>query len=188
MNTDNNQPTRLTANAHEEQKTANTNQMRILRNEAEYQAALAESLAEPSDPMRYDPWLFPDPPVCAYSRKQALADGREMRVTTEFMQQMRERWSITTESPVFLRKSVIEACEIASGRSIHNDTAPLERIICALDEATECTLLGWGSPIVSRIPFEVSIRSKSVCLNLAWSTADIDDPQSSFTVMLPQED
>jgi hypothetical protein len=187
MTTNTNTPTSSASNAHNGHPAADTNKTRILRNESEFQAALAEAFAEPSDHMRWHPLRFPDPPVCAYSRKQALADGLEVQLAPEFIKQMNEDWGTLIDCPVFLTKSAIEACETASGRSRYDDMGPARYIIHILDDASECILFGWGSPMVTRIPIQASFATGSVNLNLAWSTVDVDDHRSSFTVMLPEE-
>ena len=188
MKTQTNERTRSTTNAHEGQTVADTNKTRILRTRKEYRRAVAEILAAASAHRLREY----QPPVCAYSRKDALAESREAQVRPEFIQQMREDWDIVFECPVFLTRKAIETCEIASGRSLYADTGPLWSIFCVLDHACDCPVLGRGSPTITRIPFEVSFgigaTTPCVCLNLSWSTTDIDDQRPSFTVMLPEED
>jgi len=191
MNNEQIQTTSSASDAHTGQ-TAADNNTRIIRTSSEFQTALRKFLATPYSFTVFSHRQRPKPPLCAYSRKQALAEGREIQVTPEFIQRMSDEWDICFMPPVFLTQNAIKVCEIASGCGLYAEQGPLWAIFCVLDHATDCPLLGWGSPMVTRIPFEVSFGTSTiapcVCLNLAWSTVDTDDPQPSFTVMLPEED
>jgi hypothetical protein len=108
------------------------------------------------------------------------------------MRKMAEEWDIHIRCPLFLTKKAVEFCESVSGQSLYSESGPLWEIFCVLDSAADCPMIGSGSPMVSRIPFEVMFGTSTIapclCLNLAWSTVDTDDPRPAFTVMLPEED
>lgn len=182
-----NTPTRSTVNAHEWPTTADTNKTRALRTWSEFRRAIAEGVG-PSVHIERLNGRFPKPPVCAYSRKQALADGLEVQVPKEMVKIMHEQWDIIVDCPVFLTKNALQVYDIAERCCAD----VLLNIFCALDSAADCPLIGRGSPMVTRIPFQVSFgpggTAPHVWLNLAWSTADIDDPTPSLTILMPDEE
>jgi hypothetical protein len=191
MNTSNNTPTSSASNAHDGQTDADNNKTRIIRTTSELRQFFAERLARPSVKTNWGCRQVPKPPVCAHSRKQALADALEMQVPPEFIKKTNEDWDLIFDAPLFLTKKAFELCESVSGRSLYTEQGPLWEILCVLDHAFDCPILGCGSPMVTRLPIEVkfgtSATAPRVCLNIAWSTLDIDDPQPAFTVMLPEE-
>lgn len=159
MNTDNTQRTRLTANAHEQQKTANT-----CPNERLYHL-----------------------PAYPVSRKFALAHGLQMQVSQAFIRWMIEVWNINPYAPVFLTKKAAESCQIPMGQDQPCEKGNLWEIFLVLDSAWPIPL-GDDPRNTVRTPFTFNFSNGlRVPLHIVWDTLDADDPKGAITFMLPEE-
>jgi len=121
-------------------------------------------------------------PVCHYNRKQTLAEGLQMEVPSDYLRKLDEDWDMLLPDRVFLTKEVVESCQLPDGLIGNEEQSRLWHILNVL----ECAI---GNSFQHRIPFEVSFWEwRPANLHAVWSTADIDDPTPSITIMLPKED
>lgn len=122
-------------------------------------------------------------PICTYSRKQALADGLQKEVPPEYLQRMLMDWDMLLPRRVFLTKKVIESCQIPDCPISRDEKGPLWEILNVLDVAI-------GSSFEDRNALPVSFGENApfVWLHALWSTADLDDPIPTITIMMPDED
>lgn len=123
-------------------------------------------------------------PVCSYDRKQALAGGLQREVPKKYLEFLHEQWDMLLPTRVFLTKQLIEKYQIPSRPSPHNEKGRLWDILNMLEVAI-------GNSFENRIPFPVCFgigkTTPLARLHAVWSTADLDDPTPSVTIMLPQE-
>ena len=128
---------------------------------------------------------FYRPPACAYDRKQALSGDLQKEVSPEYREHLYREWSIDIPLRVFLTKPVIEACKIPH---YYEEKGRLHKTLVALIYA-----LRYSNPRLTRIPFTVWLPFEEddcrncICLHAVWSTADIDDPSPSTTIVMPDE-
>jgi hypothetical protein len=122
------------------------------------------------------------PPVYAYSRSQAVADGQQVEAT-KIAQEAGIRF------PVFLTRAVYDAYV----------TVPPD--VAGQDEAGRLWDIIWltrfaivrARPGCSRLPVALYVRNDNrrprlVRLTAVCGPLDIDDPQPAITIMLPTED
>ena len=122
------------------------------------------------------------PVIYAYTRKQALADGVQVDVTTTAQE-------AGIKFPMFLTRAVWDNCV----------TVPPD--VSAQDEAGRLWDVVWMTrfailrtrPGMSRVPVALYVRndntrSKLVKLVAECGPLDIDDPAPSITVLMPDED
>ena len=152
-------PTRLTDNAHEGLNAADRNSV----------------------------WSSHKLPGCLRSRKQALANGLQREVPTEYLQVMHNEWDMLLPSRVFLTRKVVNGFQICMSPFDEEGKVLigcLWEILNVLDNAI-------GSSFERRIPFQVRLgvgkMAPLVTLHAVWSAADIDDPSHSITIMMPDE-
>lgn len=157
MNNNPKTPTRSTANIHEGQTAADTRPV----------------------------WKPSKLPLCAFSRKQALADGLQREVPPRYLQFLHAEWDMLLPNRVFLTKMVMETCKVPMRLTRQDEKGRLWEILNVLEVAI-------GNTPGNRIPFPVSfdIRRKAplVWLHAVWTTADLDDSTPCVTVKLPQEE
>jgi hypothetical protein len=122
------------------------------------------------------------PPIYTYTRKQALADGFQIDVTTTAQE-------AGIRFPFFITRAVFDAyVAVPPG-------------VTGQDEAGRLWDLVWMTrfgiirckPGVDRIPVALYVRndnhrSRLVKLVATCGPLDIDDPQPAITLMLPDED
>ena len=120
--------------------------------------------------------------IFAYTRKQALADGFQVDVTTTAQE-------AGIRFPVFLTRAVFDAYvtvpPIVSGQ---DEAGRLWDIVWMLRFAIRKAQSGQD-----RLPFALYVRNdnrrpKLVKLIATCGALDMDDPQPAITVMLPDED
>jgi len=128
------------------------------------------------------------PVIYSYTRKQAVADGFQVEVTTTASE-------AEINFPVFLTRTAYDAYV----------TVPLD--VTGQDEARRLWDIVWmlrfailkarpgatGSATCTRLPFALYVRTDSrrarlVKLVATCGPLDIDDPQPAITLMLPDED
>jgi hypothetical protein len=120
--------------------------------------------------------------IYAYTRKQALADGFQVDVTTTAQE-------AGIRFPVFLTRAVFDAYVTVPPNVTGQDEAGrLWDIVWMLRFAIRKAQSGQD-----RLPFALYVRNdnrrpKLVKLIAACGALDIDDPQPAITVMLPDED
>jgi hypothetical protein len=156
MNTQHNTSTCSTVNAHEGQPAADTD-------------------------LETD---FFGPPIYAYTRKQALADGVQMQVPPPVAEEA------GFKLPVFLTDTVHAKCvKVPVGVSCQDEEGRLWDILTMLHHAIRNNPTGAGL-----IPFSLYVRNEEteaaslVRLHAACGAMDMDDPQPAITVMFPEED
>ena len=120
--------------------------------------------------------------IYAYTRKQALADGFQVEVTTTAQE-------AGIRFPVFLTRAVFDAY-VAVPKDVtgQDESGRLWDIVWMLRFAIRKAQSGQD-----RLPFALYIRNdnrrpKLVKLIASCGALDIDDPQPAITVMLPDED
>ena len=120
--------------------------------------------------------------IYQYTRKQAIADGVQVDVS----QTAREAGIVF---PVFLTRTVFDAyVTVPEGVTAQDEAGRLWDVVWLLRHAIQQARAG-----ESRLPFAVSVRNdnrkpKLVHLMAVCGPMDIDDPQPTITVMLPEED
>lgn len=121
--------------------------------------------------------------VYCYSRKQALADGVQVDVSTT----AKEAGFIT---PVFLTETVFrEYVKVAEGVSGQDEEGRLWDILTMLHHA--CHKSGVGE---NRLAFQVAVRNSDhkpaelISLVAECGAKDFDDLTPAITVMMPDED
>jgi hypothetical protein len=132
--------------------------------------------------MNPDPESPFGPVVYAYTRKQAVADGQQVEVST-----------LATEAgirfPVFLTRTVFDQfVTVPEGVEGQDETGRLWDILTMLRHAIRRT-----QPGQSRLPFALYVRNDNraprlIKLIAACGPLDMDDPRPAITVMLPGED
>jgi hypothetical protein len=120
--------------------------------------------------------------IYAYTRKQAIADGVQVDVS-----------SVATEAgirfPVFLTRSVFDAyVTVPPNVSGQDEAGRLWDVVWMLRFAIRKAAQGH-----SRLPFALYVRNDNraprlVKLIATCGALDIDDPQPAITIMLPGED
>jgi hypothetical protein len=120
--------------------------------------------------------------IYSYTRKQAVADGEQVDVST-----------VATEAgirfPVFLTRAVFEAyVTVPPGVSGQDEAGRLWDVVWMLRFAIRKAAQGQ-----SRLPFALYVRNDNraprlVKLIAMCGALDMDDPQPAITVMLPDED
>lgn len=120
--------------------------------------------------------------IYSYTRKQAIADGFQVDVST-----------IAKEAgikfPVFLTRSVHDKfVSIPEGVTGQDEAGRLWDVVWML----RCAITASRSA-ATRLPFQLYVRndnhkSRLVTLLGVCGALDIDDPQPSITIMLPDED
>jgi len=159
MNDEQNQPTRLTPDAHNGQTAADTNPTERLYR----------------------------PPAYPFSRKFALDHGLQMQVPQSFIRCMIEDWDIDLYAPVFLTKEAAESCQIPMGHDQPCEKGNLWQIFLVLDSAWP-TPVGDDRRETVRTPFTFNFgNGLRVPLHIVWDTVDADDPRAAITLMLPEE-
>jgi hypothetical protein len=130
-------------------------------------------------------WKSSKLPVCPYSRRQALADGLQVEVPIGYLRMVHTEWDMLLPSRVFLTKKVVESCQIPVCPNDREGKGRLWEILNVLDVAI-------GNSFGQRIPFPVSFgivgKVPLIWFHAVWSTADMDDPTGSITIMMPDED
>ena len=125
--------------------------------------------------------FFSGPPVCPYDRKQALREGLQKEVSSKYLEKMHRDWDLMVPNRLFLTKKVIETCGIPDD---YQDSGVLWLILMVLEGALD-------SSLSNRVPFEIILDFSGGprrVLHAVWSTAAIDDPTPSITVVMPDED
>jgi len=117
-------------------------------------------------------------PVCPYDRKQALADGLQREVSSEYMKHERRIWDFLVPKRLFLTKKVIEACGIPDH---YEERGGLWQILSALEAIFD----GADS---NRVPFDINAGGTRRWVHAVWCAVDIDDPTPSITIVMPDED
>jgi len=124
-----------------------------------------------------------DPVIITYTRKQALADGVQVDVSTLARE---ARFGI----PVFLTAAVHESfVKVPAGVSYQSETGRLWDILWMLRWA-----IGKKRSDARRIPFQLYVRNsdtegaKLITLAAEVGALDFDDPQPALTISLPDED
>ena len=120
--------------------------------------------------------------IYAYTRKQAIADGFQVDVS-----------SVATEAgirfPVFLTRSVFDAyVTVPPDVSGQDEAGRLWDVVWMLRFAIRKAAQGQ-----SRLPFALHVRNDNRAPRLVKLVAmcgalDMDDPQPAITIMLPDED
>lgn len=120
--------------------------------------------------------------IYAYTRKQALADGFQVDVTTTAQE-------AGIRFPVFLTRAVFDAY-VAVPKDVtgQDESGRLWDIVWMLRFAIRKAAHGQD-----RLPFALYVRNdnrrpKLVKLIATCGALDMDDPQPAITVMLPDED
>ena len=122
------------------------------------------------------------PVICAYTRKQALADGFQVDVST-----------VAKEAgfriPVFMTDTVFGCyVKVPQGVAGQDEKGRLWDILwmlhCAIKKA---------SPQQDRLSFQLYVRNnnqkaKLITLLSVCGALDMDDPAPSITIMMPDED
>jgi len=120
--------------------------------------------------------------IYAYTRKQAVADGEQVDVST-----------VATEAgirfPVFITRTAFDAyVTVPPDVSGQDEAGRLWDVVWMLRFAIRKAAQGQ-----SRLPFALYVRNdnraaKLVKLVAMCGALDIDDPQPAITIMLPDED
>jgi hypothetical protein len=120
--------------------------------------------------------------IYSYTRKQAVADGGQVDVST-----------VAAEAgirfPVFLTRSVFDAyVTVPPGVSGQDEAGRLWDVVSMLRFAIRKAAQGH-----TRLPFALYVRNDNrvprlVKLIATCGALDMDDPQPAITVMLPDED
>ena len=123
------------------------------------------------------------PVIFSYTRKQALADGFQVEVTTTAQE-------AGIKFPVFITRTVFDAyVAVPAGVTGQDESGRLWDIVWMLRFA-----ILRSRPGADRIPVALYVRQSNyqrpqlVKLIAQCGPLDIDDPQPSITVMLPGED
>ncbi len=123
------------------------------------------------------------PVIFSYTRKQALADGFQVDVTKTAQE-------AGIKFPVFLTRTVFDAyVAVPPDVTGQDESGRLWDIVWMLRFA-----ILRSRPGIDRIPVALYVsqsnyqRPQLVKLIATWSALDIDDPQPSITLMLPDED
>ena len=123
------------------------------------------------------------PVIFSYTRKQALADGFQVEVTTTAQE-------AGIKFPVFVTRTVFDAyVAVPPGVAGQDEAGRLWDIVWMLRFA-----ILRSRPGTDRIPVALYVRQSNyqrpqlVKLIATCSALDIDDPQPSITVMMPCED
>jgi hypothetical protein len=122
------------------------------------------------------------PVIFSYTRKQALADGFQVEVTTTAQE-------AGIKFPVFLTRMVFDAyVTVPPGVTAQDEYGRLWDIVWMLRFA-----ILRSRPGVDRLPVALYVRNdnraaKLVKLIATCGPLDIDDPQPAITVMMPDED
>ena len=122
------------------------------------------------------------PVIYSYTRKQAVADGFQVEVTT-----VAREAGITF--PVFLTRSVFDSfVAVPPGVTCQDEAGRLWDVLWMLRFA-----IRKARPGADRLPVAlyVSNDNRAACLVKLVATCgplDIDDPQPAITVMMPDED
>ena len=120
--------------------------------------------------------------IFAYTRKQALADGVQVDVSTTAKE-------AGIKFPMFLTRAVFDTfVAIPSGMTGQDEAGRLWDIVWM----TRFAILR-ARPGVDRIPVALYVRNDNRAARLVKLIAtcgplDMDDPQPAITVMLPDED
>jgi hypothetical protein len=127
---------------------------------------------------------FFGPPIYTYTRKQALADGVQVQVAPAVAEEAGFKF------PIFLTDTVHAECvKVPEGVTCQDEDGRLWDILTMLHHAIRNSPAG-----ADRIPFSLYVRNEEtadaslVKLHAVCAALDIDDPQPSITVMLPEED
>ncbi len=120
--------------------------------------------------------------IYAYTRKQAIADGEQVDVST-----------VAAEAgirfPVFMTRTAFDAyVTVPPNVSGQDEAGRLWDVVWMLRFAIRKAAQGH-----SRLPFALYVRNDNraprlVKLVAMCGTLDIDDPQPAITIMLPDED
>jgi hypothetical protein len=122
------------------------------------------------------------PVIYSYSRSQAIADGMQVEVT-KIAQEAGLRF------PVFLTRTVYDAyVTVPPGVAGQDEAGRLWDILNLLRFA-----IRQSQARKDRLPFALYVQNDNSAARLVKLVAqcgplDIDDPQPSITVMLPEED
>lgn len=122
------------------------------------------------------------PVIYSYTRKQAVADGFQIEVSTTARE-------AGIKFPVFLTRAVFDAyVEVPSGVTGQDEAGRLWDIVWMLRFA-----ILRARPGVARVPVALYVRNDHRAARLIKLVAtcgplDLDDPQPAITVMLPDED
>jgi hypothetical protein len=120
--------------------------------------------------------------IYAYTRKQAIADGVQVDVTTTALE-------AGIKFPVFLTRSVYDAyVAVPEGVTGQDEAGRLWDVIWM---ARFAILRSHGH--TDRLPVALYVRNdnraaKLIKLIAVCSALDMDDPQPAITIMLPTED
>ena len=120
--------------------------------------------------------------IYSYTRKQAVADGVQVEVTSTAKE-------AGIKFPVFLTRTVFDACvAVPEGVTGQDEAGRLWDIVWMLRFAI---LRSHGH--TDRLPVALYVRNdnhraKLVKLIATCGAMDIDDPQPAITVMMPDED
>lgn len=120
--------------------------------------------------------------IHAYTRKQAVADGFQVDVTTTAQE-------AGIRFPVFLTRTVYDAyVTVPPGVTGQDEAGRLWDIVWMLRFA-----IRKAHPGAARLPFALYVRNDNraprlVKLIAVCGPLDIDDPQPAITVMMPDED
>jgi hypothetical protein len=122
------------------------------------------------------------PVIYAYTRKQALADGFQVDVST-----------VAKEAgfriPVFMTSSVFNSfVKVPEGVEGQDEQGRLWDILFMLHQAIK-----GAKPEQDRLSFQLYVRNdnrkaKLITLLSVCGALDIDDPAPSITIMLPEDD
>ena len=122
------------------------------------------------------------PVIYSYTRKQAVADGFQIEVSTTARE-------AGIKFPVFLTRAVFDAyVEVPSGVTGQDEAGRLWDIVWMLRFA-----ILRARPGVARVPVALYVRNdhraaRVIKLVATCGPLDLDDPQPAITVMLPDED
>ena len=120
--------------------------------------------------------------IYAYTRKQALADGVQVDVSTTARE-------AGIRFPVFITRTAFDAYVTVPPNVIGQDEAGrLWDVVWMLRFA-----IGKAQPGQSRLPFALYVRNDNrrprlIKLISMCGPLDIDDPQPAITIMMPDED
>ena len=120
--------------------------------------------------------------IYTYTRKQAIADGVQVEVTTTAKE-------AGIKLPVFITRGVFDAyVAVPEGVTGQDEAGRLWDIVWMLRYAIQRS-----HPGKDRLPVALYVRNdnraaKLVKLIAVCSALDMDDPQPAITIMLPDED
>ena len=157
MTTQNNNPTRSTANVHNGQTSDDPNTIRKL----------------------FIPCI-----TCTHSRKKALAEGLQKKVPGEYIKQLEEDWDMLLTDHIYLTKQVIETCRIPDQRGLDEEKGRLWDVLNVLEVAIGNAC--WN-PISFKVCFDRPKSVPDVKLLAVWTTVDVDAPTPAITVKMPDE-